>query len=69
MKTITNIIEVSKNMMSESHRRQFVGEDYQAVAVDIASRYESLTDDQFNLLCESPDPACDCGFCATADWQ
>lgn len=69
MRTINKIVEITKNMMSESHRRQFAGEDWQTVANDIAGRYESLTEDQYNLLRESPDPACDCGFCATANWQ
>lgn len=69
MKTVTKIIEISKSMMSESHRRQFAGEDYQAVAQDIADAHPGLSDDQFNLICESPEPDCDCGFCKTAPWE
>ena len=60
---------ITKKLIAESHRRQFEGEDWQAVAQDICDRYEDVTEDQFNELTYSPDPGCDCGFCAKAQWR
>ena len=57
-----------RKLLRESHERQFSGEDYQAVLWDFLQR--GITDeDALNNLSASPDPDCDCGFCATADWQ
>lgn len=57
-------------LLRESHRRQFAGEDYQRVTNDLAEAngipYES---DEYSSLQSAPDPDCDCGFCATADWR
>lgn len=59
-----------KHLIAESHRRQFEGEDYQAVANDIAERAGiKFEDEAYKTLSTSRDPGCDCGFCATADWQ
>lgn len=56
-------------MIRRSHERQFNGEDWQAVAVDIWNEIENATDDEFNELAAGPDPGCDCGFCAKASWR
>ena len=55
--------------LAESHRRQFEGEDYQAVAQDLCDRMDSPTKDDYLKLSSSPDPSCDCGFCKTAKWE
>lgn len=60
---------ITRSMIAESHERQFNGQDWQAVAVDIWQALENGTEDEFNELATSPDPGCDCGFCETADWQ
>lgn len=57
------------HLLAESHRRQFNGEDYQAVAIDIAeSNAIAFEDDDYTVLQSSPDPSCGCQFCATAEW-
>lgn len=57
-------------LLAESHRRQFNGEDYQTVAIDIAERknipWES---DDYTVLQSAPNEGCDCGFCQTAKWE
>lgn len=60
-----------KRLLRESHQRQFNGEDWQKVAVDLTpdDLPEPEREEIFNKLSESPDPGCDCGFCATAEWQ
>lgn len=56
--------------MKQSHKRQFNGEDWQAVASGLTDDVpESLREEAFAALSSSPDPGCECGFCATADWQ
>lgn len=60
---------VTSRQLAESHRRQFNGEDWQNVAVDVANSIPGPTEEEFKELCEGPDPGCECGFCATADWQ
>lgn len=50
--------------LAESHRRQFEGEDYQAVAIDLAER----TGRDYEDFDSSPDPECGCGFCEGAEW-
>ena len=57
-------------LVAESHRRQFNGEDFQVVAVDIAQRNGIVYEDgAYTELQSSPNPGCDCGFCATAPWE
>lgn len=56
------------------HELQFGGNDWQGVAIDAWNELGSPDTDGdgdgvFTFLSSSPDPACDCGFCATADWQ
>jgi hypothetical protein len=55
--------------MQESHRRQFDGDDWQAVAPDICDGIPGATEEDFLSLTSSPDPGCDCGFCVLAQWQ
>lgn len=62
--------KLTKRMLAESHRRQFDGEDYQAVANGIAENSGiAFEDEEYTQLQSSPDPDCDCGFCKTAPWQ
>jgi len=56
-------------LLLASHMRQFAGEDWQTVAIDIASSNGIVFEDEFfNELCTGPDEACECGFCSGADW-
>jgi len=58
------------NALRLCHERQFNGEDWQGAAIDGWNELGSPNgEDVFNFLASSPDPSCDCGFCATADWQ
>lgn len=60
---------LKKSTLAESHRRQFAGEDYQGVAIDLAETYDiDFDSDAYTKLQSSPDPGCDCGFCAKAPW-
>lgn len=59
--------------MAESHRRQFAGEDYQAVAHDIANRPSVYLNpdtedgaDAWRDLESEPTPDCECGYCKNA---
>lgn len=52
--------------LSESHRRQFEGEDWQEIAISLALNLDD--DDEFRRLTSAPAEDCDCGFCATAEW-
>lgn len=56
-------------LLAESHRRQFNGEDYQAVQFDLHQRFPEISDDDLNGLGSTPEPGCECGFCATAEWS
>ncbi len=70
MNTLTEQSKVTKPMLRESHCRQFAGEDYQYVAIGIAeSNGIPFDGDDYAALQSSPDPGCDCGFCATAKWH
>lgn len=60
---------LKKRLIAESHRRQFSGEDYQAVAVDLWQGLDTESEDDYNTLATAPDPGCECGFCKTAPWQ
>ena len=62
-------MSLKKHHIRESHERQFNGEDYQQVANDIWAGIPNATEDDFHALCASPDPGCDCGFCAKAKWR
>lgn len=55
-------------LLIESHRRQFVGEDYQAVAQDLCDRIKNPTTEDYLALSSSPDPDCGCDFCRGAEW-
>jgi hypothetical protein len=60
---------MKRTLLAESHRRQFNGEDYQAVAIDVAERNGFEFDSaEYTALQSAPDQDCKCGFCATADW-
>jgi len=63
------IMSLKKHHIRESHERQFKGEDWQQVANDIWAGIPKATDEDFLTLCGSPDPGCDCGFCAKANWR
>lgn len=62
-------MNVKQHHIRDSHERQLKGEDYQQVANDIWVGIPNAGDEDFHALCSSPDPACKCGFCATADWR
>ncbi len=62
-------MSLKKHHIRKSHERQFKGEDYQQVAHDIWSGIPGATEEDFHALCASPDPGCDCGFCAKAEWR
>jgi hypothetical protein len=65
MKTKNN-----KSLLAESHRRQFDGEDWQGVANEIARKNNfAWESEEYTTLCSSPEPGCDCGFCASAPWR
>ncbi len=58
-----------RRALRRSHERQFNGEDYQMVANEIAEELGiEWEDDQYEELCSSPEPGCECGFCAHAAW-
>ncbi len=61
-------MNATQRHLQESHERQFHGEDWQAVAQDICDGLPEATEENFLFLSSSPDPGCDCGFCAAADW-
>ena len=66
-------MKVKKYHIAESHMRQFDGEDYQRVAVDIAESLNLNPDDEqdwedYKGLESSPDPGCECRFCENAEW-
>jgi len=59
-----------------SHRRQFAGEDYQAICWDFLNSREAreigLTEndtDIWQVIESSPHPDCTCGFCESAPWE
>lgn len=59
-----------QQLLAESHRRQFAGEDFQQVAIDLANRnHIAWESEQYTQLQSAPDPGCGCDFCQTADWQ
>jgi hypothetical protein len=50
--------------------RQLNGDDYQAAAIDIATRCGfDLESDEYTQLQTSPDPACDCNTCRMFSWE
>jgi hypothetical protein len=74
MKTEIPISDISPERLNRalrtSHERQFRGEDWQGAAIDGWNELGSPDgDDVFNFLSDSPDPGCDCGFCATIEWN
>jgi hypothetical protein len=60
---------VTRAMLRLSHERQFNGEDYQAVAIDLLASIKDGTEEELKELEASPEPECKCGFCAGAEWQ
>lgn len=65
--------QIRLRSLAESHRRQHEGEDYMAVARDIAQRLQldpNNEDDmeKYHLLESSPRYNCDCVFCTRQDW-
>jgi hypothetical protein len=59
-----------KRLLADSHRRQFAGEDFQTVAIDIAEENKiAFESEEYTSLQTGPDPSCECGFCATASWE
>jgi len=62
-------MNIKKQHIRESHERQFNGEDYQQVAQDICDRIPEATEEDYLTLCAGPEPGCDCGFCAQAEWR
>ena len=60
---------LKKHLLAESHRRQFAGEDYQGVAIEIAEENGiEFNDELFTELQSTPEPGYECGFCETAGW-
>jgi len=58
-----------ESLMAESHRRQYAGEDYQAVAIDLATGAGIKPESPEYLDLESaPAPGCECSFCKTTEW-
>jgi hypothetical protein len=62
-------MSLKQHHIRESHERQFNGEDWQQVANDIWSGIPNATEEDYHDLCAGPEPGCDCGFCAKADWR
>ncbi len=60
---------LKKQLVRESHERQFSGEDWQAVATDLWQGLDTESEEDFNTLSTGPDPDCECGFCKTAPWR
>lgn len=61
---------LKNSLLAKSHERQFNGEDWQKVAIELAQAAGfKVESDEYTELSSSPDPGCDCGFCATAPWR
>ena len=59
-----------KRLIRLSHERQFKGDDYQGVAIDLCTEAGiEYGTDEHKAIESSPEPGCDCGFCATAPWR
>ncbi len=59
-----------KTLVKISHMRQFNGEDFQSVAIDLAGDYGILFDsDDYTAIQSAPSEGCDCGFCENAPWE
>ena len=66
--------EVSQDTLNrlirESHRRQFGGQDFQTVAVDLAAEHDVPFESfSYTAILSGPEPGCECGFCRTAPWR
>ena len=69
MSPTVNGTRLKRYTLAESHRRQFAGEDYKAVANDLAEKHGfDWESDEYTELQTSPDPGCNCGFCWKAYW-
>ena len=54
-------IEMKKTLIANSHRRQFYGADFQAVAIAIADENNiAYNSDDYTALESAPDPDCKC---------
>ncbi len=59
-----------ESLRAESHRRQFNGEDFQKVAIDLAEPEGITFDlDEYTILMSAPDPECNCSFCKNAPFE
>jgi len=59
-----------RQRLRRSHKRQFEGEDWQTVAVDLTEDVpEDIREEVFEALSGSPSLGCECGFCETAPWR
>jgi hypothetical protein len=72
-----NLDQIVRGWVMSSHRRQFrFNTDYQRISWEFLNSPQAdelgLTADDEEIWQQvetSPHPDCDCGFCATADWQ
>lgn len=69
IKTVRTLKKTAKSLLPISHERQFNGEDYQAVAIDLCDQLKNPTDEDYEFLMSAPDPACECEFCKRAEWD
>jgi hypothetical protein len=49
-------MSVKRHLIKESHRRQFAGEDYQAVAQDLCDGISNASEEDFLELSSGDDP-------------
>lgn len=69
--------EVIREWVKSSHRRQFrFDTDYQLICWEFLNSPQAKrfgltadSDEVWSQVQSLPDPDCDCGFCATADWE
>jgi hypothetical protein len=55
-------MNIKNRHIRESRERQLSGEDYQQVAHDIWCGVPNATEEDYDALCESPEPGCDSVF-------
>lgn len=66
------MIHRADKWVAHSHERQFAGEDYQKVGVEIADRLgldPEVDEERVNELHSAPCPDCLCGFCESAPFD
>ena len=65
-----NVTRRSAFLIRDCHRRQFNGQDWQQALNDLTDADEfEFESETVQRMIESPSPDCDCGFCATANWN